>query len=57
MAAFSQELWKNALSSVCVQFEIEDLFPEQLKAVKGFFESPSHLYVSLVTGAGKSLIF
>ena len=57
MAAFSEGAWENAIASVCVQFGIESIFPDQVKAIKAFFNSSLNLFVSLATGLGKSLIF
>ena len=54
---FGEDSWQNAFSSVAALFKIESLFPEQREAIKAFFESNLNVFVSLPTGARKSLIF
>ncbi|XP_028410549.1 uncharacterized protein LOC114533246 [Dendronephthya gigantea] len=54
---FGEDSWRKALSSVATLFNIESLYPEQEEAIKAFFERDLNLFVSLPTGAGKSLIF
>ncbi len=56
MATFEASVWKEALSSVKSQFEIDVLLPEQEDAVRAFMEK-GNLFVNFPTGFGKSLIF
>lgn len=56
MAAFEDELWKEAFLAVESQFEVENLLSEQKEAIKSFF-GEKHVFVNLPTGFGKSLIF
>ena len=55
-AMFEEGLWREALSSVQTQFNIEQLFPEQQKSIRAFMEK-GDFFVNLPTGYGKSLIF
>lgn len=54
MAVFSDDSWEITFASVEELFEIEGLFLEQKEVIKAFIEK---VFVSLPTGAGKSLIF
>ena len=54
---FGEDSWLKAFNSVAALFNIESLFPEQKEAIKSFLENDSNVFVSLPTGAGKSLIF
>ena len=55
--AFSKERWNCAFSAVKEQFNIDELFPEQVEGIKAFFEGKKNVFVSLPTGFGKSLIY
>ncbi len=57
MAKFSENLWDSAFLAVKQQFEVEKLLPEQVQGIKAFFETSSHIFVNLLTGSGKSLIY
>ena len=39
------------------QFKLENWLPEQIEGIKAFFETDSHVFVSLPTGFGKSLFY
>lgn len=54
---FGEDCWQNAFSCIEILFGIKALFPEQKEAIKAFIEKNTNVYVSLPTGAGKSLIF
>ncbi|CAB3987147.1 mediator of RNA polymerase II transcription subunit 34-like [Paramuricea clavata] len=56
-AVFGEYSWQEAFYSVEALFEIESLFPEQKEAIKAFIEKDVSIFVSLPTGAGKSMIF
>jgi superfamily II DNA helicase RecQ len=49
--------WQEAFYSIEALFEIESLFPEQKEAIRAFIEKDVSIFVSLPTGAGKSMIF
>lgn len=53
---FEEALWEKALLEVKTLFQIENIYPEQEKAVRAFFES-GNVFVNLPTGYGKSLAF
>lgn len=57
MEAFEEGSWQKAFLSIQDQFGIEYLYPEQKEAIKAFIERGVNVFVSLPTGAGKSLIF
>ena len=48
MATFEASVWKEALSSVKSQFEIDMLLPEQEDAIRAFMEK-GNLFVNLPT--------
>ena len=51
-----EENWNAAFEAVKSQFEVPDLHPEQLKAIRSFFQE-KNVFVNIPTGFGKSLIF
>ena len=54
---FGEDCWQKAFCYIENLFAIEALFLEQKEAIKAFIEKCTNVYVSLPTGAGKSLIF
>jgi bloom syndrome protein len=54
--SFPNDLWNDALASVCSVFTIKDLYSEQKEALENFFAG-KHVYVNLPTAFGKSLIY
>ena len=57
VVVFGEYSWQEAFYSIEALFEIESLFPEQKEAIKAFIEKDVSIFVSLPTGAGKSMIF
>ena len=51
-----KENWNAAFEAVKSQFKVPDLYPEQRKAIRSFFQG-KNIFVNLPTGFGKSLIF
>ena len=56
MAAFEEDQWNEALTSVKSQFKIEGLLPEQGQSIRAFMEK-GNVFVNLRTGYGKSMVF
>ena len=56
MVGFREDLWKEALSSVQNQFDIEQLLPEQEQSLRAFIDK-GNVFVNLPTGFGKSLTY
>ena len=48
---------KNAFLAIKQQFGVENLLTEQVQGKKVFFETAFHIFVNLLTGSGKSLIY
>ena len=57
MAVSEEERWKQAFKAVTRQFNIENLLEEQQKFLFEFLGGYNNIFVNLLTGFGKSLIF
>ena len=56
MSAITEGSWERAFQAVKEQFEIDNLLPEQENSLREFLVG-RNIFVNLLTGYGKSLIF
>ena len=55
-AIITEDKWPLAFNAVKNQFELEEIIPQQKEAIRSFFKG-KNVFVNLLTGFGKSLIF
>ena len=55
-AALEGECFKDAVQQICLFLQVENLFEDQLNAIKSFLKG-NNIYLCASTGYGKSIVF